>query len=170
MEAHVELANGIEARQSEDGDLRPFADWASKLAGRVARIAACFHALEYREDFPENVRISEETMLQAWTVGQYLVQHAIRAFDMMVETDISLHAEQIVQWISRNPGMEEFSGRDCQRALQYRIPSAKAIEESLRLLALNNYLRQTETRNSRNVRVVTWQVNPEVYVKKPAIF
>lgn len=169
LSRHVELANGIEARQSEDGDLRPFADWASKLAGRVARIAACFHALQYREDYPEKERISEETLLMAWCIGEYLIQHAIHAFEMMVETEISQHTQAIIQWMKRNKEMTEFSGRDCYRALQRHIPSAKAVDEALRLLALNNYLRQTEYHTEKKVRVVRWEINPEIHVQKPSI-
>ena len=169
QDTHCELANEVEKSQGFTGDLRPIANWASKLAGRVARIACCLHCLEHTDGKPQETRISRETLLSAWQIGDYLINHAQRAFDMMSETDTARNAYAVLDWI-RKDKTEEFSQRDCVRALQRRVPSAKDVDTGLKRLALNHYIRLIEHKNARGVRVQRWEVNPEIWVEKPDIF
>lgn len=167
-EIHVEYANRIERRQGEEGDLRPFSDWASKLAGRVARIAACLHALEWREERPEAEKVQGETLLAAWAIADYLTEHAVRAFDMMSETNTSRHAQIIVDWLKKKR-VETFTARECHRANQRQVSGAKAIEDGLKYLSLNNYIALTERKNGSGKIVQEWLVNPELYAQKPGV-
>lgn len=163
LNTHVEFANRIELQQDEDGELRPFSDWASKLAGRVARIAACFHCLEYCGHSPHLEPISEENILAGWAIADYLTAHAIRAFDLMTESDSSRDAMRVLEWIRRKKA-DQFTVRKANRDLQ-RSMDRKALGEALNILALNNYIRAVENRNSNNVRVPTYEVNP-ILLKK----
>jgi hypothetical protein len=163
---HVEYANRVEESQGEEGDMRAFSDWASKLAGRIARIACAFHCLEYRTDMPHRETISEENILAAWAIAEYLTPHAIRAFDLMNETNASRVVFRILEWIKKNKLME-FSARDCHRALQRHVSGAKDIDESIKLMALNNYIRKVEFHNKKNVRMFKYEVNPEFHETKP---
>ena len=166
LQIHTEYANRIEQQQGEEGDLRPFSDWASKLAGRVARIAACFHCLEYCGRSPQSEPVSEEHILAAWAIADYLTTHAIRAFDLMTESDSSRDAMKVLEWIRRKKP-QQFTVRKCNRDLQKSL-DRKTLGEALNMLALNNYIRAVENRNSNNVRIPTYEVNPLLLDKASA--
>lgn len=166
LAAHMEYANGIEVKQGESGELRPFSDWASKLAGRVARIAAILHCFEARNEVPHEKQISEMHIAAAWDIAEYLTDHAVRAFDMMSETDTYRNAEQILSWLKR-VRYEKFTARECQRALQRRVPSSKLIGDALQSLSLNHYIKSDDQPNKSGKMVQIWQVNPSFWGKKP---
>lgn len=63
-------------------DLEEIEDWAGKFHGQVMRIAALLHCCQYTKDaasFP----VSAETVQRAVTIGNYFLEHAKAAFDIM---------------------------------------------------------------------------------------
>jgi len=84
LEIWAEYADQVEREQAEGGRLAGVRDWASKHAGRVARIAGLFHLLDPRNwPAPFAVPIAPETVVQAWTVGEWLCDHALAAYARM---------------------------------------------------------------------------------------
>ncbi len=63
-------------------DLEEIEDWAGKFHGQIMRIAALLHCCRYTKD-AESFPISGETILQAQTIGNYFLEHAKAAFDIM---------------------------------------------------------------------------------------
>ncbi len=136
-----EYANEVERRQGPGEDLAGVRDWASKLAGAVARIAGGLHLLEnVGRDCPWNIPISPETILAAWAIGDYLIAHALAAFGSMgVDPNVSL-ATRLLGWIARK-GLTEFSLRECHQAHR-NVGTPQGLEPGLRLLCERGYLRQ----------------------------
>jgi hypothetical protein len=67
----TELQEQLEPRLGPSGDLHSIGDWVGRHHGRVARIAGLLHLCEHSA----NERISEETMLAAIKIGDYLLEH-----------------------------------------------------------------------------------------------
>ncbi len=166
------FADEVEARQAEGRDLAGIRDWASKLAGQVARIAAGFHLLE-RAGGEWETPISPEPVAAAWAVGQYLIPHALAAFGQMsADPRLSL-AKRIVRWMERtqtiNPdtGEAQFTLRDCQRAHSGsgQVLSAEDVQAALILLAEREFVRPIQARQETGGRP-----GSAAYVINPAVF
>lgn len=127
----VDFYSLIEERQQEGGDLRPIADWASKAAGAVARIAGCLHAADYAHGRPDGVPIAPETVAAAVAIGDYFVHHALAAFGVMGDSPIMARARSVVAWLDRH-GRTEFSLRDLHQHI--RADSPADLLPALRLL------------------------------------
>ena len=135
----VRFADAIEYRLREEGDLRPLADWASKIAGAVARIAGCLHACEHAHGRPENVPISPETVAAAVAIGSYFVSHAQAAYGVMGDSPTMALARRISGWLDRH-GRTEFSRSDLYQAI--RTDSPDDLKPALRLLEQRSIIRE----------------------------
>jgi hypothetical protein len=93
----------MERWQAEGEKFWGIRDWASKHAGRVARIAALFHLLDHRNwPDPFAVPIAPETVAAAWAVGEWLCDHALAAFSRMgIDPRVAM-AKRILGWIRRD--------------------------------------------------------------------
>lgn len=121
------------------GRLAPVADWASKLPGATARIAA---ALTLLED-PENDRIGEHVMDCAVVLAKWYCRHALKAFGAIHSTDGSQdHASQVLQWLVHK-GARVVTVREVHKSLSGRqwVKSAAEIKAALALLAEHGHIR-----------------------------
>src|SRR5262249_36631531 len=88
----------LEPRLGRNGDLHHIADWANKLAGGIARIAAILHvaqAIPFGEQPKPNIDV--ETVQQAIRLGRdYLLPHALAAFGMMAADSRIEDARRVV--------------------------------------------------------------------------
>lgn len=148
----------LEARLTpEEGDLDPIVEWASKLAGTVARIAALLAAARVR-GVPEE--ITYEDMIAAVEFSDYLVPHAFKAYQAMGTIPNVRVENKIVRRIRRE-GWTEFKTRDLQRAMgAARQYSAEDLEELLEGLAKWGYIRRM-TASLKPLRTY-WLTNPAV--------
>jgi replicative DNA helicase len=116
-DAHADwlaFARSLESRRGPRGDLAHLADWASKLEGAVARIAALLHAAENPSD-PSCTDITASVMKRAIQIGQYLIEHARAAFDEMGLDIVTDRARRLIDWL-RQKNRISFSRRDVLRA------------------------------------------------------
>ena len=105
-------ADKIECDQADGQRLASIRDWASKHAGRVARIAGLFHLLDERNwPDPFSVPITPETVAAAWAVGEWLCDHTLAAFSRMGQDPRVALAKHILAWIRRHRP-ERFTLRD----------------------------------------------------------
>ncbi len=148
LEAWREGADDVERRQADGGDLAGVRDWASKLAGAVARIAGVFHLLETGGGRPWDVPIAAETVLMAWAVGEYLIPHALAAYGQMGADPALLLARRILGWVRRTASAGEggegsFTLRECQRAHGGggSALSSDDVQAALALLTDRGYIR-----------------------------
>jgi hypothetical protein len=135
-------ANAIERAQAEGGRLASVRDWASKHAGRVARIAGLLHLAEHAQDTdPFAIPISVATVEKAWRIGHYLTEHALVAFSIMaVDPDVRL-AIKVRDWI-RRCRINEFSIRDCHQQIRFAEP--RELLRACEVLQGRNHIRSAE--------------------------
>ena len=131
----------LEPRLHPDtGDLGHVADWGAKLAGHTARIAGLLHLATHLRD-GWSVPIDLETVKAAIAIAEYLVAHAVAAFDLMGADPIIADARAIVDWLER-ADLESFSRRECHRALASRFSKATDLDPVLTLLEDRGWVRQ----------------------------
>ncbi len=95
----TDFAQCIEHRQSPGGDLRAMSGFASKLAGKVGRIAMAYHLAQGKgtEDL-----ISEGTLLQAVGTGVLLIQHQRAALALIGETEEQVRAKLVLECLKKH--------------------------------------------------------------------
>jgi len=168
----AEHHDDVERRQAEGRDLAGIRDWASKLAGAVARIAGGFHLAQWAAGGrPWEHPVSEQHVLSAWAVGEYLVPHALAAYGHIAADPALMLAQRILRWIRRSAaesgGVAAFSLRDCQRAHSggSKPLAADAIQAALTLLTDRGYIRPERTfpGGGGRPKSPTFAVNPATF-------
>jgi replicative DNA helicase len=144
------------------GDLAHLADWSSKLAGAVARIAGLLHLAEHLQDgwgYP----IELATMQNALTIGRYLTYHALVAFEQMGADPNLDDARYLLEWIER-AARDCFTRRELFTALpRGRFPRVDALESGLAVLAAHGYLKvvdQPKPKGAGRPPSPVYEVNP----------
>lgn len=168
-------ADDVERRQADGGDLAGIRDWASKLAGAVARIAGGFHLIqEATSGTPWAKPICAETVAAAWRIGHcYLIPHALAVFGQMGADPNQALAYKLLGfvqgqgWLTQRQASpnkladDQFSLYECQRA--YQTASKDALKSALEVLRERNYIRPDEAVRSTNrgrPKGETYRVNP----------
>jgi len=135
----------IEPRLAPGGDLGAFTDWAGKLAGGVARLAALLHLAGCpAEQDPAAVLVSLETVKAAVLLGEHLIPHARAAYALMGGDPAMERARHVLAWLERR-GKEkpEFTRRDVYRDLHSRFDDRpENAAPALALLAEHGYIRE----------------------------
>lgn len=109
----------IEPQLAEDGQLGTglLAEWGSKLAGAILRIAGLLHVASESEAF--RAPISSVTLAQAVRIGTYFSEHARAALGLLGETDTS-DARRVLDHLVKK-GIKEFS----IRSLHVELPRGR---------------------------------------------
>jgi replicative DNA helicase len=138
--------SGLEGRLTPDeGDLDPIAEWASKLAGTVVRIAAL---------------IDYDDMVAAIEFSDYLIPHAWRAYQAMGVLANVRFENKIVRRIVRE-GLTDFTTRDLQRKMgAARAYTSEDLEVLLEGLAKMGYVKRITT--SLKPLRTHWVVRPDL--------
>lgn len=127
---------GLEDRRVPNGDLRPLAEWTTKLESSVARLAGLLHLAETGEAQGE---VDTPQVERAIVIGEYWLAHARIVHDMWDADPTVDDARRMLKWMQRNR-LEEFSVRDLQRG----VKSFKAVEDlraGLELLTDSGWIR-----------------------------
>jgi hypothetical protein len=125
------------------GELEHLADWGSKLAGAVVRIAGLLHlATHLRTGWREPVDV--HTFEQAARIGDYFLAHAIATHAFMGADPALEDARVILRWIA---GRETFTKRDLHNAHQSRFPKAQDIDPALASLEERGWIRRKESKS-----------------------
>jgi Protein of unknown function (DUF3987) len=109
----------LQPRLAENGDLRPIASWASKLPGKLARIAAALAVY----DHPQAVDVGGAYLANAIAMAPYFITHArvcLGLMDANRESRLALARDLI---------------RDAHRALHGRSWAAEGGSEAVRAAA-----------------------------------
>ncbi|MGP3926114.1 DUF3987 domain-containing protein [Streptomyces sp. 8N616] len=124
----------VQPRLAEDGDLNPIASWASKLPGKLARIAAALTLY----DHPQAVEVNDAYMANAISMAPYFIAHARFCLDLMGANRESrlTPARDVLDWLRKRPNLAEpFTVRDAHRALLGRTWVAEGGSEAVRAAA-----------------------------------
>jgi replicative DNA helicase len=138
----LSTAETLEPRLGPDGDLAHIADWASKLIGATARIAALLHlAANLRDGWGKPITAS--TMTGAISSAEYFTAHALAAFEGMGADPLLEDARHVLGWLKRTQA-EKFTKRDLFRATQSRFRKIADLDPALSILDQHGYIRQDE--------------------------
>jgi len=163
MEARRSFANEVEVRQREGEDLADVSEWASKVAGEAARLAALFHLFECgRQGFsPEEQRI---VPIECWRWAEahqrWQLQETLRVLGLVQEGEAERRARRLLGYIARAPG-----GRSTVTAsdvVSFKV--ARNVEEAeriLRLLLGRGWVREVPPHGKQ--RTSRWEFHPLVW-------
>jgi hypothetical protein len=140
LDVWADFANELELGQADCGSLMGIRDWASKHAGRAARLAGIFHMIRHRGGTPWNHSISAEDVLAGWATAEWLKEHALVAFERMAASPESQLARRILAWIRRGQ-RAVFSVRDLFTDLRLK-EGPDALSPGLQELAHRGFVRR----------------------------
>lgn len=128
-----EFYESVERQLRDGGQFDSMKDWAGKLPGAAARLAGIFHLMKHAGSaaIPETVDVPD--VESALEMSALFAFHAKAAFGLMSCDPAIETAKHILKWIKRDRP-ENFSERDCQRAVQGRYPVKAQILPGLRIL------------------------------------
>lgn len=153
------FAHRVEAGMREGGTYAHITDWAGKLPGAVARIAALLHIARHALNEPAKVEISIEDMSAALRMAEALSAHALAVFDLMGADPALDGARVVLRWIERE-GKEEFTFRDCHYAHKTRYKRAAEIEPAIEVLIERHFIRARIMKLTQGRPSRIFEVNP----------
>lgn len=142
--AWFEFWQAIEADMGPAGRFECCTDWAGKLPGAVARLAALLHIARHAHATPQDYAISDTDMNAAIRIGHTLAAHALAVFDMMGADPAIDGARRVLAWIKAG-SRHTFSFRDCHHDHKHHFKQANELEPVLRVLEERLYLRPLPT-------------------------
>jgi len=153
------FAHRIEAGMREGGTYAHITDWAGKLPGAVARIAALLHIARHALSNPAQVEISIEDMSAALRMAEALSAHTLAVFDLMGADPALDGARVVLRWIERE-GKEEFTFRDCHYAHKTRYKRAAEIEPAIEVLMERHFIRARVMKLTQGRPSRIYEINP----------
>ena len=157
---HFEFCHSIERELRPGGNYEDLKDWAGKLAGNTARIAALLHCAK-NPDSPWKKTVDDKTMADAIDVAMCFAAHAQKIFKSAeVDPNIEM-AQKILNWIKHNR-FQIFSRRDCFEKFKGRLKTVDKLEPILNLLVENNYIRRASQTSKPGRKSVKYDVNPQI--------
>ena len=160
----------VHAWQSLGGKLEPIAQWADKLGGNTARLAAVLALLAD----PDALSVNLEAAQRATRLATYFAEHTLRAYSRAgARADIAAAARCLAAIRAARPTdkawrqwPEVVTQRDVHDAVR-RTPGledAQQVGAALRVLADSHYLRKLEPPEGKPGRPsVQWEVNPATF-------
>ncbi len=126
--------------KARGGKLGHISNWAGKLAGATARMAALLHLAEHGGNGYAHP-VTEATMSAAIELGEYYTAHALAVFDVMGADPVLSRARSVLEAL-RDNGWEDVSRRDVFTVLsRSEVPTVADLEPALALLEDHGYLR-----------------------------
>lgn len=156
----LEYAKLIEKLMGPDiAQLAHIMDWAGKLPGAIARIAAILHIMKFGAS--QELQISLQTMNSAIKIGHALSSHALAAFNLMEEGNVKQDAIMIYEWI-KSMKFSVVSKRDCSR--RFRRLKKELLSPALEILQEHEILREVQVANGGPGRPKEFfEVNPFIF-------
>jgi hypothetical protein len=128
----------IEPQLGEDGDLGSIAEWGSKLAGAMLRIAGLLHLATEHEAF--RTPISHAALANAIRIGDYFTEHARATFYLLGDTG-TRDAAYLLDHLAKK-GTKKFTIRDLLTDLpRSRFATADAVTDAVGVLKEHGYVR-----------------------------
>jgi hypothetical protein len=155
-------SRAIEIQMDEGGLFAFMTDWAGKLAGQIARIAALIHIARYAFEESWMKPISLEDMGYSIKIGHYLAKHAQAVFDLMGADPALEGAKAVLHWIEANR-YESFTFRECQYAHKSRFKKAKELQDSIEVLLDNYFIIEAEQEKKTGRPSRVFYVNPYLF-------
>lgn len=158
-ELWLQLAEDVEAAMRVGGGMEGIDDWAAKLPGQVARIAAL---LELAETGLQAEQVDIGATARAVRLGRLLIPHAQAAFALMGADEVDGDAGHVLKWV-RGLELDQFTRRDAQKAMEGRFRKVERLVKALQYLVQANVLREARVKPEGPGRPsVVYMVNPSI--------
>jgi hypothetical protein len=168
-----DLEAKLEPELAEFGELGNLGDWAGKLMGAVVRIAGILHIGDHATDpAPWQQPIPADTIRRAATIGDWQIPHARAAFAEMGADPNVERARHLLGWLERSEPRTQVSRRDLFNGTKGRFRKVTELDEPIRLLVEQGYLRprlEMGQRGPGRPASPNYDVSPHVYKQKSAI-
>jgi Protein of unknown function (DUF3987) len=136
------FAQAVEPQLSEFGGLGHMTDWAGKLVGATARLAALLHMGDHvTADKPWAIPIPAGTVDRAIRIARYLIPHARAAYAEMGGDPVVEAARYVLAWIRQQPATH-VTKRTLFEGTKGRFKRVSALEPALALLIEHGFLRE----------------------------
>ena len=152
-------------------ELADIADFAGKFVGSVLRIAGLLYIANepslYASSYLEEKFILEENYMQgAIAIGEYFLEHAKAAYQLMGADEVNDQCKYILKQVQKSPS-EIISLRDIMRLCR-KLKTSETAMIPINRLCEYGYLREMQTEYSGAGRPQTksWEVNPATYNMK----
>jgi hypothetical protein len=161
-----EFAAWLEPQMAMFGDLGCIADWAAKLHGGIARVAAIIHvAANINLPMGWDNPVSKETFEAAIRYGKYLIPHAKATFAEMGSDGKLANAVYVLKWIEKQE-QRELKKQDIWQGTKSRFQKVEPLDDALQILVDYNYIRvkeEPEHEGKGRRKAPTYEVNPLSY-------
>jgi hypothetical protein len=149
----------LEDRRKPDGDLRPLAEWSTKLESSVVRVAGLLH-LAAGGNLHDTLEV--EQMHRAIQIGDYWLAHSFAVHDLWGADPVLVKARTVLEWLK---DVESFSIRDCYSKFRRLFPQAELAVPALSLLIERGWIRPVDNDwpprlGKRGVESPQLEVNP----------
>jgi len=155
----LDFSAEIEKDLAPRGKLESIADWASKLPGAAARIAALF---ELAESGQEANAVGAIATSQAVALCRLLIPHAHTAFGLLGADPIDADAAAIVRW-SIDQGRPTFKKSECQKALEGRFRSVAKLDKAIERLEQGDVVKVEKLPNAGARATTLVRMNPKLF-------
>jgi hypothetical protein len=149
-----DFANKIEPMLIDE--LADIADFAGKFVGATLRIAGLLYLAEYFTQPNSELILSENFMSSAIRIGEYFLEHAKAAYQLMGADEITEQCKYILRQLQKSKP-EIITARDVIRTCRKFKTTDETLPPLTRLCEYG-YLKETKSK--------TWEVNPAVYELK----
>jgi hypothetical protein len=131
----------IEPKLDPDGgEWAHIGDWAGKLAGQAARLAALLHTAHHPAQ-PWAHPVADTTVAAARQLGDYFAAHALTVFDRLGSDPALEIARQVLAWVEKT-GLRQFTRRDAFRENRSeRVKAVADIDSALVALEDHGHIR-----------------------------
>jgi len=164
-EVFLDFSQEIENQLNEGGAFDPIRDWASKLCGSTARVAAL---LELASTGLHATTVSLESMHQAIKLARLLLPHTRAAFGLLGADAVDADVIAVLKWIRCNQ-LEEFTQREAQKAMEHRFKTVDKLKKALDALKARDCIRVETKKNTAARSTVVIRVNPLVLSTKSGL-
>jgi 5S rRNA maturation endonuclease (ribonuclease M5) len=137
----LEFERALEPRLAPGADLGTLADWGSKLAGAVVRIAGLLHLVAHLTNGHHHRPISESRFLAAKRIGEYFLAHAIAAHGLMGADEVVEDARHLLAWV-KHEDVAHFTRRDAHKGNRAQFTRAADLDAPLERLEDHGWIRR----------------------------
>ncbi|MBL8373793.1 YfjI family protein [Accumulibacter sp.] len=157
----LDFSAEIEQELVPRGKLDAIADWASKLPGAAARIAALF---ELAESGDAANSVGKTSTGQAVKLCRLLIPHAHAAFGLLGADPIDADALAIVKWATvPGKGRPTFKKSECQKALEGRFRSIAKLDKAIERLEQGDVAKVEKLPNKGARATTLVRMNPRLF-------
>jgi len=117
--------------------------WSAKLHGTVLRVIGLLHGVEHAQDGKDflGVPVSLGTVERAIAIGEYIIPHAMHAFELIGSDAHTAGARHVLRWLIAN-GRGIVTQRSMHQAVKHTVGTIDKMAPILNMLVEYGILRR----------------------------